>query len=999
MPSRKRSKFVIPLILLPLAFVLFFLQLHAMDQSKITAANEGLKQARVFNLQKKPVEARRLIDQLLAQPPRVYWLKTEFQSLLDQMKLEKANALFMQNSQDTELLKLLGEIKTSPAQEEAGRLQKKLDDIQRLNQASEMAASGRWFEAEKIYTAHLNDSFAALPHRLKYRDILMRQGRYAEARVIYAEGLFALERPENGLLELAIQDNDEVLPEKWAAEIELLLGIVPDEPRLLLALANLEQWRGNLSSAERILARLVLKMPWDTPSKYGMLKNAISRGDLPNAWKSIESLDMAEPEAISACAWICRMNGWYDEEKQWLEKLIELKPVDRVSLARLAELGLQRKKPEEAKVYQESKKKAEANIVEYYRLCRDAEPINLAKATLLSQSATRLGLPFDAWAWQEIGRRGKLDPANKPVVSRKTLVDWITPDVVSRLKPSEKAPFFETSDHAQAIKFTDIAGTGGLGQFTSMVSQASGQLIPPLSSAGGLGIIDYDNDGLEDVFAVQSGIFPPDPSMPNSGDRLFRNLGHGKFEDVTSTAGIDRFPRGFGHGVAVGDIDNDGFSDLFITRWRGYALWRNRGNGTFEDVTERYGLSGDRDWPTSAAFADFDNDGDIDLYVCHYLEWIEGKAYPCIDTSKPGTYDCRPRDFPAMKDHLFRNDGGKFTDVSDVAGITTADTEGRGLGVVSVDVNDDGLMDIFVANDTTANFLFINRGAMKFEESAFASGVAANAQGGFQAGMGVAAADLNNDGLVDLTVTNFYNESTSIFQNLGAGFFVDRTLAMGVAASSRNRLGFGVLTIDFDNDGYKDILTANGHVTDGRPAIAYRMPLQLFQNRRKLAGSVLDNAESRVFVDVTKSAGEPFSRELMARGLVSADLDFDGLPDCLVQSQGDPLILLKNETTTNNRWIGIELRGTQANRDGIGAKVVVKTGDHHQVQWIVGGGSFQSASSRRIQVGLGREEKIDSMEIRWPSGKTEKLSNLRSNTYYRVIEGAAEADVFKAAPD
>ncbi|MFM7127881.1 MAG: FG-GAP repeat domain-containing protein, partial [bacterium] len=336
--------------------------------------------------------------------------------------------------------------------------------------------------------------------------------------------------------------------------------------------------------------------------------------------------------------------------------------------------------------------------------------------------------------------------------------------------------------------------------------------------------------------------------------------------------------------------------DLFITRWRGYALWRNRGDGTFEDLTEWYGLAGDRDWPTSSAFADLDNDGDLDLYVCHYMEWVEGKAYPCIDPSRPGTYDCRPRDFPAMKDHLFRNDGGKFTDVSESAGIFAADLDGRGLGVVAVDVNDDNMLDLFVANDTTANFLFINKGGMKFEEMAFASGVAANAQGGFQAGMGVAAADVNCDGLVDLAVTNFYNESTSIFQNLGGGFFADRTSSSGVAAASRNRLGFGIAFGDFDNNGSPDLITANGHVTDGRPTIPFRMPLQLFQNQSKLHRGTARKSESTVFMDSTKNAGEVFSTEWMARGLVLADFDQDGALDALVQSQGDPLLHLKNVT-------------------------------------------------------------------------------------------------------
>lgn len=990
MPARKRPKTAILVLVIALISALLVLQLRAIDQSKIARASEGLAQARALNSQKKPQETRQLLDQFLAQPPRIFLQKNEFQSLLDQLKIEKAHALIMLNSKE-DLTRILDGITTSPAKEDASRIKKTLDDNRWLSQASELSSAGRWYEAEKLYRKHFNDSIGSLPHRLKYREILLRQGRNEEARSIYAEGIFALEHPENGLLELAIQDNEEILPEKWRAELSLLLGVVPDDPRLLLASANLEQWQGNFSRAQQLLEKLLLQMPDDAPTRFAAMKNAMARSDSVGALKSIENLELTEAEALSVSAWFCRASELLTDETQLLEQLIIQKPIDRSALSRLAELGLLLNKPDKAKTYQGLKKNAEKKIVDYYRLCRDAAPISQAKAVALSEAAAGLGLPFDSWAWKELGRTGKLDPAKKPVLERKKWVDWISPELVSRLKSGESSQVVQPGQQATALKFINVAEKSGLGRFTHQVSQASGQMIPPLSFAGGLGILDYDNDGLEDVFAVQSGEFPPKPARPNSGDRLFRNLGHGKFEDVTAKAGIDKFPRGFGHGVAVGDIDNDGFADVFITRWRGYALWRNRGDGTFEDVTGKYGLSGDRDWPTSAAFADFDNDGDLDLYVCHYMEWVEGKAYPCIDPSKPTSYDCRPRDFPAMKDHLFRNDGGKFTDISELSGVAAADSDGRGLGVVATDVNDDGLIDIFVANDTTANLLFINKGGMKFEESAFTSGVAANAQGGFQAGMGVAAADVNGDGLVDLAVTNFYNESTSIFQNLGAGFFADRTAALGVAAPSRNRLGFGLVIVDFDNDGFKEILTANGHVTDGRPAIPYRMPLQLFQNQRKSGQADAKKTESRLFVDVTKQAGEPFSHELMARGLATADFDLDGLIDSLVQSQGDPLIHLKNETKTANHWVGIQLSGTRSNRDGIGAKISLKSGDRVHVEWVVGGGSFQSASSKRIYFGFDQREKLNGLEIRWPSGTVDKLEKIEPNSIYQVVEGSARA--------
>ena len=295
-------------------------------------------------------------------------------------------------------------------------------------------------------------------------------------------------------------------------------------------------------------------------------------------------------------------------------------------------------------------------------------------------------------------------------------------------------------------------------------------------------------------------------------------------------------PRGFGHGVTVGDFDNDGFPDLFLTRWRSYALLHNnRGDGTFEDATAPSGLGGDRDWPTSAAFADLDNDGDLDLYVCHYLAWDADHPTLCprvtvaaeSERSDPGQrYNyCTPRPFAALPDHLFRNDGGRFVDVTAEAGIV--DKDGRGLGVVAADVDGDGLVDLFVANDTTANYLWHNLGGLKFEEAGLVSGVACNAAGAFQAGMGTACGDLDGDGRPDLLVTNFYGESTTFFRNLGGGVFSDATAAVGLAAPSRFLLGFGIVLFDADNDGRLDLAIANGHVNDDRPDYPYDMPTLL----------------------------------------------------------------------------------------------------------------------------------------------------------------------------
>ncbi len=286
---------------------------------------------------------------------------------------------------------------------------------------------------------------------------------------------------------------------------------------------------------------------------------------------------------------------------------------------------------------------------------------------------------------------------------------------------------------------------------------------------GGVGLIDYDGDGWLDVYAVQGGRLPDEPEPPASPqrDRLFRNRGDGTFEDVTAASGLSAMPGGYGHGVTVGDIDNDGHADLFVTRWRSYALYRNRGDGTFEDATGSWGLGGSRDWPTSSALADLDGDGDLDLYVCHYSTW-NPQSPPCAHATKPGAYSyCGPLSFAAMPDHVFRNEGGRFVDVSEQSGVRAADREGRGLGVLAAHLDDDDRIDLFVANDRTANFLFRNRGDLRFEETGAESGVASNAEGNYLAGMGVACGDLDGDGLLDLAVTNFYGEFDHLLPESG----------------------------------------------------------------------------------------------------------------------------------------------------------------------------------------------------------------------------------------
>jgi hypothetical protein len=497
----------------------------------------------------------------------------------------------------------------------------------------------------------------------------------------------------------------------------------------------------------------------------------------------------------------------------------------------------------------------------------------------------------------------------------------------------------------------------------------------PETMSGGVALLDFDRDGLLDVYCVQGGPLVPGSSRAArpTGDRLFRNRGDGTFEDVTERSGLAGKVRGYGNGVTVGDVDNDGRPDLFLTRLDAYLLFRNNKDGTFDDVTESSGLAGTRDWPTSAAFADLDGDGDLDLYVCHYGAWDVRNPLLCQSASGKPSY-CRPRSIPARADRLFRNDGGRFVDVSQASGIV--DPEGRGLGVLAADLDGDRRVDLFVANDTTANYLWRNLGGMRFEEAGEVSGVAANASGGFQAGMGIALGDVDDDGRLDLAVTNFYGESTTLFRNLGGGMFADQTAAFGLLAATRHLLGFGIAFLDADNDGRLDLLTVNGHVTDNQPEYSYRMPAQLLAGR---AGGRL--------VDVSARAGSLFAVPRLGRGLAAGDIDNDGRVDAVAIDQNRPVFSFHNESRRAN-WVRFSLEGVASNRDAVGAVVTIEAEGRRRVASRFGGGSYQSASDGRVHFGLGPATHVDRVEVAWPSGQVDRFENLDANQDYRVREGS-----------
>jgi tetratricopeptide (TPR) repeat protein len=753
------------------------------------------------------------------------------------------------------------------------------------------------------------------------------------------------------------------------------------DDRVWLAEANLAWRQGNLEEADRWLVKCEEARPDDPVVSQVRLDWAIAAEQPERTARTLNSLgpaNLAPTEIPAIQAWFARHRGDSAAEQIALEAILELEPANTEALERLAELEFLRGQPQRMTEFRRRKAELDEIKERYRRLVAHGDPsAECAEAARLAES---LGRRYEARGWAHWWlRRSPADPQAQAMLDRLAVErpPRVAPadafaalrEQAIRLAGSTTQPR-RGGDDSQ-IRFEDMASSAGL-HFTYENGRSPQRQLPETMN-GGVGLLDYDGDGWLDVFVVQGGRFPPGPAA--RGDRLFRNRGDGTFEDATERAGIAALPQGYGHGVAVGDIDNDGDPDLFVTRWRSYSLYRNEG-GRFVDATAAAGLAGDRDWPTSAAFADLDGDGDLDLYVCHYLAWDPDNPRNCVrKDTRERTY-CTPAELPALPDHLFRNDAGQFVDVSQSAGITRADTDGRGLGVIAAQLDEDMRIDLYVANDMSSNFMFQNEGGWKFAEVAHASGAAGNAEGGYQAGMGIGCGDLDGDGRADLAVTNFFGEGTTLYHNLGGALFIDRSTESGIRLASRYRLGFGTAFLDADNDGALDLITANGHVNDFQSLYPYAMPVQL-----------LRNSGGGTFRDVSAQAGEPLAVPHVGRGLAAGDLDNDGRMDVVVVVQNEPLVVLGNRTSAAGHWVIFRLEGTTSNRDGVGAVLKLVAGGRTQTLQRFGGGSFESAGDPRLHAGLGPATRIEAIEVRWPSGKVDHWKDLKADAGYLLREG------------
>jgi hypothetical protein len=531
--------------------------------------------------------------------------------------------------------------------------------------------------------------------------------------------------------------------------------------------------------------------------------------------------------------------------------------------------------------------------------------------------------------------------------------------------------------------FDDVTENAGI-QWKHFNGESSDRLLIEASS-GGVGFIDFDSDGLLDLFFVNGGETPKTKSSTPVRHALYRNLGNGRFEDVALKAGVATTPF-YGMGVAAADYDNDGFQDLYVTGYLSSALFHNNGDGTFGNVASSSGVENSGKWAASAAWFDYDRDGYLDLFVCNYAELSFSDPKRCEYEGRP-TY-CEQKAYSGQVSLLYHNQrDGTFKDVSSQAEI--GQLVGRAFGVVSVDFNDDGWPDLYVARDASADLLLLNRKNGTFRDAAVEAEVAYNPDGVALSGMGVDAGDVDGDGTPDVIVTNFNDEYHSLHLNRGRLLFEDGTQPSRLARFTKSYVGWGVRFFDYDNDGDLDLAIITGHIN---PMIELTRKDVTYQERPLL----LENDGQAVFRDASLEAGPAFQTAYSGRGMAIGDFDNDGDSDLVFMRLGDRPVLLRNAKRPSNEWIGFELQGTVSNRDAIGARLSLANGKNTLVRWVVGGGSFLASHDRRVVFGLGRAPAPGplSVEIRWPNGQVQKVSRLAPNSYHRIVEAPT-----KYAPD
>jgi tetratricopeptide (TPR) repeat protein len=836
--------------------------------------------------------------------------------------------------------------------------------------------------AERAFWAVAEKEPAAVDPRRRLVYLLTLTQRPEEAKTILSE-LYDLTGDLRHVATLVGMATPEGDTRDLARELEVFYKHTPDDPWMGRAWGLMLLRVGRGAEARPHLEAAAAAFENDPAGELALAECQIATADLDAAEKTLGPGSPAKRPDQEARWWFLR-GDLHDARghtalalASW-QHTLAIDPRNRAAHYRVGQALISLGRSEEARPHLEQVETLRVQGVQRInaldRFMRGERSAALAEE--LGVLCRETGLLAEARCW--FGESFKLDPNRSEVRSalRNLEVADSSPAAIPRLRPQATAATSARSAERpaggtalQPLRFEDVARRARIDfQYNCA---ARGDMFLGDTMGGGVALFDHDGDGWLDVYLVGGCAVPYDRAHPPAPNRLYRNRHDGTFEDVTARAGAGG--AGYGMGVAVGDYDNDGHDDLFVTGLCQTVLYRNRGDGTFEDVTERAGVASAY-WTTAAGFGDLDADGDLDLVAVTYVAADPANVPSCPDASGQPIH-CPPGRFTPQPDLLFRNNGdGTFTDVSKDAGLDVPG--GAGLGLAIADLDDDGKLDLFIANDAAPNFLFRNLGGLRFEEVGVTAGVAYDAGGRATASMGVVAEDLDGDGQIDVFHTNFINEGSTLLANLGGGRFLDATARSGLAAASRPVTGFGTAAIDVDNDGLLDLFAANGHVDD-RPWIDHPMA-QLPHLYRALAPGH--------FTMAAPPAAPYFTRAAVGRGAAAGDLNNDGRVDLVVVHRDQPVAVLQNQTEGGN-WVGLRLIGGRSCKTAVGARVTCRTGKHTHVRWVTSGTSYLAAGDPRLWFGLGSARTIDRLEVRWPSGLVQAWTEIAADRILELREG------------